>query len=703
MFVYGELKNAQPEFFTNATLPSASATENRYRLIYNTDTKQLLVSDGTRWVQQGSTGGSKNYFQNSQINPDFEGNTVSPWSAFTTTLSSGVPTTVTTSATQMAISVSATNPLAGGYSMLLTKSAANAVGQGFISSAFTIDREDLAKVLTGSFYYEVVSGTINLSGTSTQSLEVWLYNVTANSWIQPSGYRGMNQGVGQGRLAFQFQTDATAANNQYRLVVLTAQTDTNAYVVKFDDFSVGPTVINQGAAMTDWDSFTQTGSWVSNTTYSSKWRRVGDTLQVMGQVALSGAPTSAFLSLNLPSGLSIDTTKVVNTASESNLLGVAKVLDNGSQYYRPASVVYNNATSVVIHAASTSTSQTADSLITQSVPMTFANGDQIWFFYSVPIAGWSSNVQLSSDTDTRVVLGCLDGSGTVSSINASTEYYLIFPAVSTTHDSDTHGAFSNTGTFSVTTTANNATKYTAPVSGKYIITPSVYWNSFGASNHFRNIRIYVNGSLAKNLRTTGLSEQLHSASISLNLNAGDVVSLGIFHTASASGAISSSVSTTDGTTEFNVVRVSGPSVIAANELIAARCAGGTPAGTVASSFASSTNITGMINVIDTHGSLVSNAFTASISGTYEVSAQMGINGTYSVNQFAALSISKNNTEYDSFRTIAAASVTSLHVQMPPTLIKLVAGDVVALRAVSNATTPTLNTTNPSFNIKRVGM
>lgn len=234
---------ARLDTYTSGTIPAAASNTNQ--LIWVSDLQQVQVSNGTSWVQVGSKAGTKNYFTQSNANPDFETNSVSPWSACTLTFSGGAPSGAPTlTATQMAISVTGTTPLAGTYSMLCTKSAANAQYQGFISGVLTIDREDVAKVMYGSFNYEVNSGTVDMSGTSTQTYEIWIYNVVAGQWIQPAGFRGMNQSAGPGKVVFSFQTDGSFANNQYRIAVITQQTSALASVVEFDDFAVGPTAIS---------------------------------------------------------------------------------------------------------------------------------------------------------------------------------------------------------------------------------------------------------------------------------------------------------------------------------------------------------------------------------------------------------------------------------------------------------------------------
>ncbi|NDD53825.1 hypothetical protein EBZ39_08085, partial [bacterium] len=322
------LQNGTGSAITINSLSSLAAAADQIQLSLPSisladKTSIFFAYDSTlqKWIQvagsgsSSGSGGAKNYFTINNANPTFGTNATSPWSACTLTLTSGIPSGAPTlSATQMAITTTGTNPLLvsqSNYNLQLTKSAANAQGQGFISGALTIDREDLAKVLTGSFSYEVVSGTVDFSGQPTQSLEIWIYNTVSGAWTQPAGYRGMNTGSGAGVVTFTFQTDSVAANNTYRIAVITAQTSTSNYVVNFNDFVVGPTVVVNGTPVTDWQSYTPTfTAFGTATNIQFQWRRVGSDVEIRGKFTL-GVTTGSEARITLPPGLtSADTARI---------------------------------------------------------------------------------------------------------------------------------------------------------------------------------------------------------------------------------------------------------------------------------------------------------------------------------------------------------------------------------------------------------
>lgn len=139
-----------------------------------------------------------------------------------------------------------------------------------------------------------------------------------------------------------------------------------------------------------WTTFTPTGSWSTNTTYTGAWRRVGDCAEIKVSVITSGAPTSATLTVNMPTGLVIDSAKLFMSGSENiSQIGYGNARDNGTAAYLLA-VLYNGDTGkmqpFVIDASGTYTSRGS---LTQAVPFTFGNTDGLEFTCSMPISGWN--------------------------------------------------------------------------------------------------------------------------------------------------------------------------------------------------------------------------------------------------------------------------------------------------------------------------
>lgn len=139
----------------------------------------------------------------------------------------------------------------------------------------------------------------------------------------------------------------------------------------------------------DTTAWTPTGSWTSNVTYTGLWRRIGSRGYYEVKIALTGTPTPANLTINLPTGHVIDTNKLLEATAQQAVLGVGDCVDAGTTKYFLV-VKYNNTGSVLICVLKADATYTADNdIVTQAVPQTFANNDIIILKFDVPIVGWS--------------------------------------------------------------------------------------------------------------------------------------------------------------------------------------------------------------------------------------------------------------------------------------------------------------------------
>lgn len=138
-----------------------------------------------------------------------------------------------------------------------------------------------------------------------------------------------------------------------------------------------------------WTAYTPTGSWSANTTYTGFYRRVGDSIECEVVVATSGAPTSANLTVDLPTGLTIDTGKV-SAASENKALGILSILDSGTLEFA-GRVAYNSTTSMGAWTEKADATEWVEvsQEVNATTPMTFASGDRVRMRFSVPISGWN--------------------------------------------------------------------------------------------------------------------------------------------------------------------------------------------------------------------------------------------------------------------------------------------------------------------------
>ena len=140
---------------------------------------------------------------------------------------------------------------------------------------------------------------------------------------------------------------------------------------------------------TTWVNYTPSGSWVTNTTYTGEMRIIGDTLESRVKITLAGAPIGTpdanVLTLNLPTGLSVNTFKMLAGARVP--IGSATLSDGASNYV--ASMMWISydptALSVVHHLAIGSLVNLPAIGVNASTPFTWESGDGIDIYYSIPV------------------------------------------------------------------------------------------------------------------------------------------------------------------------------------------------------------------------------------------------------------------------------------------------------------------------------
>lgn len=669
----GTASNTSRITIAKNTLANLTAlTRKEGTVWYATDTDKLYKDDGTSLTEIGSgSGGSINYV----TNPDAESGTTG-WAAYADAAAT-TPADGTGGSPTVTITRTTSSPLRGTGSFLITKDASNRQGEG-VSYDFTIDSADKAKILNISFDYEIASGTF-ASGDSSD-IRVWVYDVTNTVLIPVSPATIQGGGSLQWKYSGVFQTASNSTS--YRLILHCATTSASAYTFEFDNVVVGPQIVNYGAPIGDFGavSWTPTGSWSSNTTYTGAYRRVGDTFEGWVKIATSGAPTSATLTINLP--VTIDTTKV--SADTNDLtVGIVSINDSATTFYS-GRVLYTTSTTVTIQSLDGSSNYVN---VTQAAPITFGANDEIFIKMSFPVSGWSSTVAMSNDTDTRVVAASYYANTNFTS-NTTT------PSDFNTKVYDTHSA--------VTTGAS--WKFTAPVSGYFHVAFGIS-TSPTATGTIRPFVIYKNGAVAIYIASgDAATSSVISGSHTIQLNAGDYIDVrATSNTTYGGGTVGTNAAST-----ISIERVSGPSAIAASETIAARY-------DLSASTANAAVAAGATEIIDfdtkaydTHGAVTVGAswkFTAPAPGLYRVSSYSQL-ASFADGTTAVLDVYKNNAANT---TIGRAYVSTGAANAGPSgaaCIKLAVGDYIDVRLTNGDSSSRSFATTTGTNwvcVERIGI
>jgi len=480
---------------------------------------------------------------------------------------------------------STSSPIRGVASFRLTKTAANSQGQG-VSYPFTIEKADQAKVLTITFDYEVVSGTYADGDVTT-----YIYDVTNSQIIQPAGYTVQNVASGiKNKHIATFQTSATGTS--YRLIFHVASTSASAYVLGIDNVVVGPQTVQYGAPVTDWATETRvawSGSLTSlgNGTAAYKSRRVGDSLEIEASLnvgSTTATTSTAALRLDL-TGITIDGNKGTEFYGNSALGGSGYFIDYSTNIRYVLSPYRASSSQITFHSSANS-----NDVFKSGMPVAFASGDVVTVRALIPITGWSSTVQMSSDTDTRVVAASYYVASSVtvgaSCINYDGKFF------------DTHNAV---------TTGVGSWVFKAPVPGYYKVSGSAY------TSVASDIQLSKNGTRTHYMTTA--HSNVVSFSGLVNCNAGDTLQVYSGQTGTVYGVA--------GGTYYNVVnieRISGPSTIAASETVA--CSYTNTAGTSIPAGGGLSGVPFATKNFDTHNAWNGTTFTAPVSGKYQVSCNV---------------------------------------------------------------------------------
>jgi hypothetical protein len=671
--------NDSVKILSGSVDPTSSATSAPIGSVYLNNSngklyRKLDAGATTNWVVMSSGGDAGvNYVTNS----DAEANTTG-WTTYADA-AAATPVDCTGGAPTATWTRSTSSPLRGTANFLFTKDAANRQGEG-VSTPLAIDRADQAKVLGIEFMYEVGSGTwVAGSDAIDSDLEVYVYDVTNATLIQPAGYKLSGGSTGQFKYTGIFQT---ASNSQsYRLCLHQAKNGTSAYTLKVDSAKVGPLQVAFGSAITDWVSYTPTfgagfGTVVSP---SFKSRRVGSQLEVVGQFTtgtLAASATTITLGYGgTNSNVNIDTASVPT----SNLVGHGTTNSTASTTNFGYVSVIAGASNTVSLGLQTST---LTALTTSNGNVMFTTGSIVHVEFKVPILGWGSTVTMSNDQDTRVVAARYSSTAGAS-----------IPAGATiidyaTKDYDTHGA--------VTTGAS--WKFTCPLPGFYRVSTYNESNSFTtAAASAVVVDLFKNGSFNQRIgQFIGQAAAANTVfgignSVTVQCVAGDTLDLRSARDAGHTPAWG----TTAGRQHIEVERLTGPATIAATETVAARYTN--TAGTTLTKSAANT-IPFATKDYDTHGAFVTDTFTAPINGKYSVKANVNIatGATWASGDFIYMEILKNGATHTGGNNVLffGTYVGAIGAQVSGD-VNLLAGDTIKISVnptKAAAANVTLNTT-----------
>lgn len=623
-------------------------------------------------------------------------NGIGDWVAYanTTPGDDAIPETGSGGSPNVTVARNIVDPLRGPASLLFSKDAANRQGQG-ISLDFKVSRADYGKPLQISFTYLIASGTFTSGDAS--DIRVFIYDVDNDVVIQPAPYTLQGGSLTPNDFKATFQT-AVSSNDyhNYRLIFHVATTSFSSYAIRFTDVAVGPQIVNYGAPISDWYgpfpmtvSATVTAPTKGTVTKDKLyWRRVGNCMEITWSYGQSSAGTggSGTYLFKIPNNLTIDFNQISDVSTiEQGVVGSASVFDSGGAGSLWGNVQVNSAYPQYLSVAMGNSNFGYQSWSSGFVSFldTTLNAS---FSAIVPIVGWSSNVLMSNDTDTRVVAARYT---TAAAFSITTTPTIINYS---TKVNDTHGAV----------TTGSSWKYTAPVSGYYRATAQ--YSNFSASLKIYVLGLYKNDALysensATRQATNGAPERPLLSDI-VYLNAGDYIDF------RASTNLAGETAEANASVNFvSIERLSGPAAVAATETVAARYTTVAGQGTL-----NATRINYDTKVYDTHNAVTTGLsdwkFTAPVSGKYQISSAVFFAAnTFAVGTTINAEVYKNGAPYSFICLFCSQTASSISPGLYGSDdIQLLAGDYIEIRVTTNNGTRNLSTTAGTnfITIKRVG-
>jgi hypothetical protein len=351
-----------------------------------------------------------------------------------------------------------------------------------------------------------------------------------------------------------------------------------------------------GPVVTDWVSYnlvigaTTTAPTPGTVNVNqARWRRVGDSMEIIYNFEQGSAGTagSGDYLFPLPTGYSVDTSKLLVLNPARTIVGNAKLsfgLGTSGANTPNASVLLGTTNPNAFKITYPNTTIEGTFTMGSGGFGLNAGALSLSFYAQIPIQGWSSSVQMSNDTDTRVV-----------SLSAGRAQAAVTGGANITGFTtlqDTHGAFnSSTGI------------YTIPVTGDYVVAVSGALPTIGSCS----ISTIYDGSgvVFTSTGTAGATRGVSSALLT-GLPAGKTISFR-----------SDTSVTLTAELRISIHRLSGPSVVAASETVA--CHVETSAGPTITT-GSGSAVSFPTKVYDTHNAFSGNTYTVPVSGKYRITA-----------------------------------------------------------------------------------
>jgi hypothetical protein len=387
---------------SRVTVPKAAKTtldaltRKEGTILYGTDTKKHYTDDGITLNEMGGGAGGaagRNYLQAwyTGLNP------ISSVTGLTTTGNRTSSQTLWGSSAVADFEAlnNVTSPLREGGDIKLD-SKTTTINAFIETPMFSLDLVDLSKAIVLSF---------DVTGNSADGN----YDVVVMRYNSGGTYQETISVAGNASTGTPASAKLPTGTTTFKGFFVSGSTATDLYAVRFrkllavnndvqiDSLFVGPQSLSAGVAMQESLPYTPTFSagWGTPTSISAKYRRVGEYLEVTGSF-VSGTVAASLGSISIPSGLTIDTTKINlqnTTASAGDPVGWISSQSGASPRSYQLVLAPGTSTNFVYMAGLVTLNNAL--LPAASVAAIFDSSATTAFYFRLPVAQWSSNVTMA--------------------------------------------------------------------------------------------------------------------------------------------------------------------------------------------------------------------------------------------------------------------------------------------------------------------
>ena len=363
-------------FDINEESAPGTPAAGKVRVYAKSDAKLYKKDDNgvEQEIGAGGSGGGVNYI----ANPLFADGTVTGWATYADAAGT-TPVDGTGGSPNVTFTAVSGATVRGTYAGRLTKDAANRQGQG-ASYAFTIDAADTGRPVSIAFDFLASAAYV------ANDVGVYLYDVTNSTLITPAA---INVAAGKGAFkAFFVATTSTS----YRLILHVASTNASAWTLDTDNFQVGPQVQLSGAAVTDPVSYTPTFNGFGTVSTSSIWRAQSGQFLIGYGNFTAGTVAALEASLLLPTGLTIDTTKL---PANERIVGRWTRNNASGSAVKSGPIIVDTVNNDRVKFSYDDYTSAVNPFVARLGNGIAATGDTIAVSFQVPIANWSSNTTMA--------------------------------------------------------------------------------------------------------------------------------------------------------------------------------------------------------------------------------------------------------------------------------------------------------------------